>query len=67
MTAKKGSSRRAVAKSAKSTWPVRVDFGEADHERLEACAKNRGLSKASYARQAILAAIRADEHDQGEK
>jgi hypothetical protein len=45
----------------KSARPVRLDLSETDHERLERCAKERGLNKASYARQAVLERIKADE------
>jgi hypothetical protein len=41
--------------------PVRLDLSPVDHERLERCAKARGLSKSSYARQAVLTMIKADE------
>jgi hypothetical protein len=41
--------------------PVRLDLPPADHERLERCARERGLSKSSYARQAVLERIKADE------
>jgi hypothetical protein len=40
---------------------VRLDISEKDHERLERCAEARGLNLASYARQALLARIKADE------
>jgi hypothetical protein len=40
---------------------VRLQLLESDHERLEKCARRRGLNLASYARQAVLEKIRADE------
>jgi hypothetical protein len=45
----------------KDARPVRLDLSAADHRRLERCARERGLSKASYARMAVLELIRADE------
>jgi hypothetical protein len=41
--------------------PVRLDLTDEDHERLERQAKRRGLSKASYARMAVLERLEADE------
>jgi hypothetical protein len=56
--------RSASAKTSKrSVKGVRLDFSSADHERLKHCAKERGLSMASYARQAVLAMIRSDERE----
>ncbi len=45
----------------KVTKPVRLDLSATDYERLERCAKIRGLTRASYARMAVLDLIRADE------
>ncbi len=47
----------------RSRRPVRLDLAPADHERLERCARERDLSMASYARQAVLVAIRGDERE----
>jgi hypothetical protein len=52
----------AVKKEAKVS-AVRLDLSAGDHERLERCAGERGLSKAAYARQAVLARIKADERE----
>ena len=43
--------------------PVRLNLSAADHDRLERCARERGLNKASYARQAVLERIKHDEGD----
>jgi hypothetical protein len=51
----------SVIQDEKNARPVRLDLSGADHKRLERCAKARGLNKASYARQAVLEKIRADE------
>jgi hypothetical protein len=64
--AKKPSKAMNAVKTRKRLTPtlikgVRLDLSEADHERLERCARDRGLTMASYARQAVLAAMRADE------
>jgi hypothetical protein len=42
---------------------VRLQLPEPDHDRLERCARRRGLNLASYARQAVLAQIRRDEEE----
>jgi hypothetical protein len=44
---------------------VRLDLSPEDHARLQRCAKARGLNMASYARQAVLTAIRDDERKDG--
>jgi hypothetical protein len=49
------------AKVERSGKPVRLDLSPVDFERLEVCAKRRGLTKASYARMAVLDLVRADE------
>jgi hypothetical protein len=41
--------------------PVRLDLTPADHERLERCARERGLTKSSYSRMAVLKLIKEDE------
>jgi hypothetical protein len=41
--------------------PIRLDLAPTDHARLERCARDRGLTKAAFARQAVLERIRADE------
>ena len=40
---------------------VRLDLSERDHERLERCSRERGLTMASYARMAVLERLKADE------
>jgi hypothetical protein len=40
---------------------VRLDLSEKDHDRLERAAEERGLSKSSYARMAVLALVKQDE------
>jgi hypothetical protein len=44
---------------------VRLDLSPKDHDRLEKAAEERGLSKSSYARMAVLALLKQDE-DKGE-
>ncbi len=61
MVVKKAKKRVSAKPAARTARPVRLDLSEADHERLEACAKARGLNKASYARQAVLERMKADE------
>jgi predicted transcriptional regulator len=50
----------------KTAKPVRLDLTLADHERLERLASARGLSKSSYARQAVLKQMKADEREDAE-
>jgi hypothetical protein len=57
---KKGAKMNAL-QTEKAARPVRLDLSESDHQRLERCARERGLNKASYARQAVLEKIKADE------
>jgi len=59
--AKKKAPKVNIVQVEKSARPVRLDSSEPDHERLERCAKERGLNKASYARQAVLERIKAEE------
>jgi hypothetical protein len=40
---------------------IRLDLSPADHKRLERCAKDRGLTMASYARMALFQQLKADE------
>lgn len=56
----KSPKRSALSKDRRSGRPVRLDLAPADHERLARAAKARGLTKAAFARQAVLAAIKAD-------
>jgi hypothetical protein len=58
---KKGAKHMSAVQAEKAVKPVRLDLSEADHERLERLARERGLNKASYARQAVLERMRADE------
>jgi predicted DNA-binding protein len=44
---------------------VRLDLSPKDHDRLDKAAEERGLSKSSYARMAVLAYIKQDEEDRG--
>jgi hypothetical protein len=59
--AKRSPKKVHTVEAERSGRPVRLDLSETDHERLERCARERGLNKASYARQAVLERIKADE------
>jgi hypothetical protein len=59
--AAKTAKRPTAARAAKTVRPVRLDLTDTDHERLERLARERGLNKASYARQAVLERMKADE------
>ena len=67
--AKKKAAKVNATKSAptRTGRPVRLDLTEADHERLEQCAKQIGLTKASYARMAVMERIKADESKGADK
>lgn len=44
---------------------VRLDLSPKDHDRLERASEERGLSKSSYARMAVLAFLKQDEEGGG--
>lgn len=60
MAKKRGQKVPATAEKG-TDKPVRLVLGEDDHERLERQAKRLGLSKAAYARMALMRAIENDE------
>jgi hypothetical protein len=51
----------AAPTKKRSGKAVRLDLSPKDHDRLERASEERGLSKSSYARMAVLALIRQDE------
>jgi hypothetical protein len=53
-----------ATKPIRTVKGVRLDLSPSDHDRLERCAKERGLNMSSYARQAVLATIRGDEREE---
>jgi hypothetical protein len=59
--AKKGGKQMNAVETERVVRPVRLDLSDADHQRLEKAAKEKGLNKASYARMAVLERLRADE------
>jgi len=59
--AKKTMKSRTLAQEGKPGRSVRLDLTATDHRRLESCARERGLSNASYSRMAVLERIKADE------
>jgi hypothetical protein len=61
MAKKKAAKKMQAVQEERALKPIRLGLPPADYERLERCARERGLSLASYARQAVLAAIKADE------
>ncbi len=61
---RKGARKMSVATEVeRDVRRVRLDLSPEDYERLVKAARNRGLNLASYARQAVLTAIKADEGD----
>ena len=65
--ARKRVSKVQAVQDDRVTKPIRLDMSTTDYQRLERCAKERGLTKASYARQAVLTQIRRDETEGGGK
>ncbi|MDE2106398.1 MAG: hypothetical protein KGL39_54790 [Patescibacteria group bacterium] len=61
MPAKKTVKKVASDHGETAAKPVRLDLSLTDHQRLAALAEERGLSKASYARMAVLERMKADE------
>jgi hypothetical protein len=59
--AKKRAPKVDAVREEKVIKPIRLGLPPADHKRLERCARERGLSNASYARMAVLERIKADE------
>jgi hypothetical protein len=59
----KGKTVATTVKEERTAKPVRLDLAPADYERLERCARERGLTRSSYARQAVLERIKADERE----
>jgi hypothetical protein len=58
---KKSPKKMPAIQEEKAVWSVRLDLSERDHERMKVCAGALGLSKASYARMAVLERMKADE------
>jgi hypothetical protein len=59
--AKKRANKVQTVQDIRAARPVRLDLSQGDHERLQALADERGLSKSSYARMAVLERMKADE------
>jgi hypothetical protein len=56
--AKKRASKVEAVKAERTGKPVRLNLPEPEFERLERCAKHKGLNKSSFARMAVLELIR---------
>jgi hypothetical protein len=59
--AKKSPKKMNAVQDAKTSKAVRLELSLHDIDRLESCARERGLSNASYARMAVLERIKTDE------
>ena len=59
--AKKRASKPEPAKDQRSGKPVRLDLAVEDFERLERCARRKGLTKSAFSRMAVLELIRSVE------
>jgi hypothetical protein len=60
-SAVKGKKRVGAAHKEGLVKGVRLDLSSTDHERLGRCARERGLTMASYARMAVLERLKTDE------
>ena len=56
-TKKTGGKKVEAVEEGRAVKAVRLELAQEDYERLERCAKRRGLNKASYSRMAVLAAL----------
>jgi hypothetical protein len=66
MAKKKQEAKNLVASQEERTpKAVRLDLAPEDYARLERCARRRGLTKASFARMAVLALIEQEEKEKG--
>jgi predicted DNA-binding protein len=61
MPKKTGAKEVQAVEERREVKAVRLELPPEDYERLERCAKRRGLNKASYSRMAVLALIEQDE------
>ncbi len=61
---KKKSIKPDLSPAGRDIRTVRLDLRPDDFDRLDRCAQRRGLSKASYARMAVLDLIRSDEAEE---
>jgi predicted HicB family RNase H-like nuclease len=59
--AKKGAKKVKTIQAEPMVKPVRLVLTERDHVRLESMARRKGLSLASYARQALMERLTSDE------
>ena len=57
----------ATARRRRFANAVRLDLSDRHFERLECVADDRGLTKSSYARMAVIALIKQDEEAEGGK
>lgn len=58
--AKKKATKMQAVETKQETWAVRLQLDAADHEELERVAKFLRLSKAGFARMAIIERIRVE-------
>ncbi len=59
--AKKKGGKVQTTQARPATWAVRLEFDAADHERLEQAARKFRLSKAGFARMAVMDRVRETE------
>jgi hypothetical protein len=57
----KGTKKTDTVSDRSEVWAIRLDLPPGDYERVERCAKRRGLTKASYCRMAVLDYLERDE------
>jgi DNA-binding transcriptional regulator YiaG len=58
--AKKKAAMIQATEDKRQVWAVRLEFEAADHEEIERIAKMLKLSKAGFARMAVMDRVRAE-------
>ena len=61
MAKKKVGKVKTATRARPETWAVRLEFDADDHERLEAVTRLLKLSKAGFARMAVMDRVREEE------
>jgi DNA-binding transcriptional regulator YiaG len=58
--AKKKAAKMEATQDKRQVWAVRLEFEATDHEEIERIAKMLKLSKAGFARMAVMDRVRAE-------
>jgi len=66
MAKKRPGAKKVIAtQDERTAKAVRLDLTPEDYARLEKCAKRRGLTRASFARMAVLDLLEREEAEKG--